>query len=915
MNPYHRPVIPLLFSFASGILLSVLFQAVLFQGQLMAAFAVIGVCFCVITRAIMARKPSAFAPILLFIALGYASIHPWLSPEFPPNHVARFADGKIKKITGVIQKMKPGVKNGKKKSYRASFILNAESIEQSAPKIQWKNGQKIQENPKKTPVSGQIRVTLYNGAGAFSSGDRVFFYSKIFPIRNFKNPGGFDYKQHMAFKKIWASSYVSSKKMTLEKKGSPSGLGAGIESCRQNIARFIDGKTTGDGAETSDIEKTAIRGILKAMVMGDRTGITPHIREVFNRSGSGHLLAISGLHIGIIATLSFFLLAWLMAFIRPLAMAGGVKKTAAILSLFPVMAYAAISGLSPSTQRAAIMAALFLLSLPAGRLHESFNTLALAAFGMLIIAPYSLFSVSFQLSFAAVFSILYGLNKIKRPPPVHEAPADTALTWSDKLSEWLSKLSRAFYSVFFISLCAIIGTLPFSMFYFNQISLAGIVANCLIVPAVGFIVVPLGLFSSALSLSGLFGADFFLSAALFVMARAFDALEYLSGFSFAAIKTVGLSYFEIVCYFALALSAAHLFSVCKKSVDDENGHGHNHRPNHKKERQKRLTKASAFFAVAVLISCADVAFWVYDRFINPNLRVTFMDVGQGNSALIEFPKGFRAIVDGGGMRSTSDFDTGKNIVAPFLWRKKIKTIDAILLSHPDNDHVKGLVYIAEHFNVKSIWTNNEKSGSMPYRKLMKIARKKQIPTPDFSELPKTQVIHGVTLEVLYPPIDFLKRKKIEKWRDTNNNSMVVKASMGSASILFPGDIMAKGEQELMRLTGKKPMSQKKSDEKLKSSILLAPHHGSKTSSTARFLKKVAPDTIIISSGRKYGRNFPHARTMKKYRKQGAKIFRTDTDGAIQIVTNGKTVATRAKNQSHKSWLPINQIKEAFGLCF
>jgi len=965
MDRYHRPVIPLLFSFAAGIVLSALFQ-----GHAMAAFAVIGLCFCFIAWAIMAQRPSALAPILLFVALGYVSIHPWLYPEFPPHHMVRFADGKPKKITGVIEQITPGVKRGKKSEYRASFILKAETIEQKiAPENKGKNREKNRGETGaknvKIPVSGRIRATLYHGVGPFSTGDRVSFDGKLFQIRNFENPGGFDYKRHMAFKKIWVSSYVSSRKMTLEKKGTHSGAGAVIESFRQKIARFIDraappeGKGTGEGEGEGEgkgegkkkekgegkapdaevaadaMKSAAVRGILRALVTGDRSQITPHVREVFNRSGAGHLLAISGLHIGIIAALSFFLFTWAIGFIRPVAMAGGVRKTAAVLSLFPVMAYAAISGLSPSTQRAAIMTALFLISLPTGRLHESFNTLALAAFVMLIIAPHSLFSVSFRLSFAAVFSILWGFEKIKQAPPKLEPREREPRHGSDPPKwfhaplnhvrlKWLPKLSRAFYATFFISMCAIIGTLPFSMFYFNQVSLAGIVANLFIVPAVGFIAIPLGLFSAALNLCGLFGADFFLAAALFVLTWAFDALEYLSGFSFAAIKTVGLSYFEIVCYYALAISGAHLFSIYKngKKIGAEKTAGDG----------KKYKKAAFFFAAAALISCADVAFWVYDRFINPNLRVTFLDVGQGNAALIEFPKGFRAIVDGGGMRSTSDFDTGKNIVAPFLWRKKIKTIDAMFLSHPDNDHVNGLVYIASHFNVKSIWTNHEKSGSMAYKKLMRIAREKNIPTPDFKRVSQTRTIHGVTLETLYPPVDFLKRKKTEKWRDTNNNSLVIKVSLANASILFSGDIMKKGEQELLRLTrgngpnnkgpankgtAKKGPNSKETKNRLKSSILLAPHHGSKTSSSPDFLNAVAPEAIVISSGRKYGKDFPHAQTMETYKKQGAAIFRTDTHGAVQVATHGKTMALRVRNQGQTKWglPPINRIKEAFGLCF
>ena len=153
------------------------------------------------------------------------------------------------------------------------------------------------------------------------------------------------------------------------------------------------------------------------------------------------------------------------------------------------------------------------------------------------------------------------------------------------------------------------------------------------------------------------------------------------------------------------------------------------------------------------------------------------------------------------------------------------------------------------------------------------------------------------------------------------------ANMPNASILFPGDIMKKGEQELLRLTrknqpnkkgpDKKGENKKKMEHRLKSQVLLAPHHGSKTSSSPDFLNAVAPEAIVISSGRKYGKDFPHARTMETYKKQGAAIFRTDTHGAVRVVANGKTMTLRARNQGRTKWgsSPITRIKEAFGLCF
>jgi len=153
--------------------------------------------------------------------------------------------------------------------------------------------------------------------------------------------------------------------------------------------------------------------VLKALIVGDKTGISQSLREAFNRSGTGHLLAISGLHIGIVATVAFVMFRWVLSHVKPFLWYAWTRKGAAILSMIPVLAYGLIAGMSPSTQRAVIMVVVFLMTFLFAREHDPINTLALAATLILVIHPPSLFSVSFQLSFAAVFSILYGMSKTR----------------------------------------------------------------------------------------------------------------------------------------------------------------------------------------------------------------------------------------------------------------------------------------------------------------------------------------------------------------------------------------------------------------------------------------------------------------------------------------------------------------------
>ena len=240
------------------------------------------------------------------------------------------------------------------------------------------------------------------------------------------------------------------------------------------------------------------------------------------------------------------------------------------------------------------------------------------------------------------------------------------------------------------------------------------------------------------------------------------------------------------------------------------------------------------------------------------------------------------MIDRGGFSDNNTFDMGARVLAPFLWRKKIRTIDTLVLSHPNSDHLNGLIFIARHFNVKTIWTNNEPRTTLGYKRFKKIIAQEQINLPDFQQMPRQQLINGVEFCFLYPPADFLARKARQKWRSTNNNSLVVKVSFGDISFLFAGDIMAEAEQELVEFSGAD----------LGCDILLVPHHGSRTSSSQPFISSVQPNVAVFSAGWKNRFRLPHPTVLAAYEKIGCQIFRTDKNGAIIIKTDGNRLSVK-----------------------
>ncbi|OQY57853.1 MAG: DNA internalization-related competence protein ComEC/Rec2 [Desulfobacteraceae bacterium 4572_88] len=794
---FSRPAIPLCIAIGLGIISGEAFPGhKAFATLLLLLFA--GLAF----WHFMQNK-ALFLLIPLFYTWSYVSIQPYVSPEFPPDHVIHYADEHKRIITGRVA-TKPF-----RKGTDTKFLLQTKLL------------------GTRTPATGKLSVTVGKNVPELSLGDKISFIGRIKRIRNFGNPGGFDYEKHMAFKKVWAKTYTSGGRVEILKKSKAKG---GLAHFREEISQLIEG--TGPGNHV---------GVLKGLILGEKMEISRTVREDFNRAGIAHLLAISGLHIDIIASLFLLFFTWLLSRFRCVLWRAWARKGAVLLSFFPVLAYALISGMSVPTQRAVIMFALFMFATLLEREYDSINALALAGMLLLVIHPASLFWVSFQLSFAGVLSIMYGLSKVR-----NHIMTD---------GEGQTRMEKKLFLFFLVSLFAILGTLPLVMRYYHQVSLAGLFANFVFVPVIGLLVIPLGLLSVLLYPFSIWAASVCIRISAFVLANTLD--------------TVTPDLFEITCFYVLGWAGLNLAYPPPANLP-------------KGRTSPFRQKIIAAIAVLVLIAlAADVCHWIQKRLRHQDFRVTVADVGQGSSALLELPGGSCMLIDGGGFQDNSVFDVGEGILAPFLRYKKINTVDTLVLSHSDSDHLNGLLHIAEHFHVKSIWTNGSPSEAGNYRKFTEIIRENQIHLPDFRSLRRmVSDIRKVRLEILYPPEDFMART--DAWRKNgNNNSLVLKATFGDISFLFPGDIEAPAEADLVSMAGKK----------LKSTILIAPHHGSKTSSTDTFLDAVRPQYVIISSGGNRAK-FPHPTVMERYQRRGYQIFCTDTHGAIRISSDGRNLSIR-----------------------
>ena len=299
----------------------------------------------VILYKVIRRQGAAITPLVLCGLCGYLSIQPWLNPNFADNHIIHYVNTHPWRISGTV------AATPWQQQRRTKFTLNVTRLETAGAAL---------------PTQGKIRVTVFGQSPVFEKDDQVSFTGRLRAFRNFNNPGNFDYQRYMALRNIWGTAYTDGAKLKVVRVAKTS-LTRTIDRVRNGIAVRIEGIV-------SDQVTPASKALLKALIIGDRSGITPEWRMAFNRSGVGHLLAISGLHIGIIAATAFWLLKGLMSYWRVALWRAWVGKGAAGLTLIPVIAYGLLAGMSPSTQRALIMVSVFLAALLVEREQDLFNT-------------------------------------------------------------------------------------------------------------------------------------------------------------------------------------------------------------------------------------------------------------------------------------------------------------------------------------------------------------------------------------------------------------------------------------------------------------------------------------------------------------------------------------------------------------
>lgn len=755
----------------------------------------------------------------LFFCIGLLHTHSGLQPEADSRSIARVITEKTRAT--VVGRILTMVEYDGEKT---RFELGTEEI-------------LLHDMDKKSslqPVRGKIQLAVQGDlSGSYIPGMKIMAIAMIDHIRDYQTPGAFPYRIQMATKAICCSGWVRSAKEILQVHEPPLSFGQRLrffpEQVRQRVALFLNQQFTPE-----------IAGLYQALLIGSMVNISPQLVEAFKENGCFHVLSISGLHLSLLGLFAVTILTLLLKRSQWLLLHTHVPTLALVLTAPLLLLYTFIAGMNIPAFRSLVTALLVLFAVVLRRQRSLIHLITAAALIVLAITPLALFTASFQLSFGAVLAI----NCIyPRLPLVITKPESNPSP--DRIRKGLMVLQ----SMIYVSLAATAGTLPFLLYHFNRFSLIGPVMNLIIEPLLCLWAMPCGLL--AIPLIGIAPG---LSTLLFKIGSPGIQLtvwlaEAFAGFPYASIWTITPTFLEIILFFVI------LFLFLR-------------------EQQTIRQLSLALTLSLILLASFTLGLWLPNK--KGELIVSFLDVGQGSSTLLQLPNGKNILIDGGGYQ-TERFDTGHGLIAPFLWRNRIWRLDDLIISHPHKDHYNGLPFVYERFQPQRLIINGDNGDEPAYGQFLETVRKKGTPIQVAMVGDTLQQGDSLRLECLGMNGT---ANDLPTW-STNDRSLVLRLQFGKRSFLFPGDISTQSEDRLMLHHGRLP----------RADVLLAPHHGSITSAGQEFMAAVSPGMIVVSTSLAGLRTQSTSEHIKVWQEENIPTGVTTSQGTITSITNGNVLRT------------------------
>ena len=728
------------------------------------------------------------------------------------------------------------------------------------------------------PISGGLRATLYGPADqpfpAIHCGDQIHALVSLHVPERYLDPGVWDATAWLRQQGIGVVGSLKTSAVTLTPASGRSSFACWLHSVQQaGSQRLMDFASTSSRLPRWMLLSHADAGMLSAMILGDRTYLDHQARVGFERTGSFHLLVVSGMHLAIFAA-CIFGLAGLLRLPR-------LWSTAVTIACS--FAYALLAGFGEPVQRSFWMVTLYLLARLLFRERNSLNAIGFAAVCLLALDPRSLWGASFQMTLLSVLIVAgvavpvaehtfgpylhaarnLGLIAIDPglPPPVAQFRVTLRLI-SSHLEPFLGRRAARFLpsalvrltlrSLELLTVSALIElamSLPMAI-YFHRVTAVGLPVNLLVVPLIG-LALPSALITFAILLVW--------PSVAIIPAAITAALLHAIGGIVQLFSGMGAGDIRISSPGVLAIVAGILLIGLAVWA----------------ARNSRFPVALPIVALACSAACV---FYPRALAYHPGvLEVTAIDVGQGDCLLLVSPQGKTLLIDAGGpiggaQASNANFEIGEDVVSPVLWSRNIRRLDAVALTHAHSDHMGGMPSVLRNFRPRALWVGNN-PGIPAYKALLDEARHLGIPVESMAA-GRDFAFGGAQVQVLAPPAGYVPGPAA-----SNDDSLVLHVAVGETSVLLEGDAQAASEQQML-------------GEGLHSDLLKVGHHGSKTSTTPRFLAAVAPTYAVISVASRNPYGHPKMEILDRLQQDHIRTFRTDAEGATSFYLDGSSVSTQ-----------------------
>jgi len=663
------------------------------------------------------------------------------------------------------------------------------------------------------PISGKV-IASGTQIDSLKIGEQVVLSGEMVLPDGERNPGDFNYREFLAAQGITALLRCRNAEAISRQPADGVNWRKPLQITREAVARQIHRFSSGDNT-----------ALLLGLLLGERAEISDDVRDAFVRTGLVHILVVSGSHVGFVLLIV-------------LALGNVLRLSQVPKSLFVGVAlifFTALTGFNPPVTRATIMALIFL----GGRLIErngnSYNTLALAALFILVDEPRQLFQLGFQLSFAAVFGMVYLYEPMSGL--LNRTSAALVKQWPilDKTPDVVKHAGRATLALLVISIAAQLATAPIIAHAFGRVPALAIWGNIPVIP-LAFWVVASTTAACAIMPLWKFGGEVFGAAADFGAGIMLDFTTWLADTPGAYADGIKFSLAAIVLFTLAIIIIVEWRSSIRR------------------------------FALPAFLVVANYVVWRSAVAEPMKMRTTFFDIGQGDAALVEFSGGGRMLIDAG--PAQPGFDSGSRTIVPFLMRQGIRRLDAIIVTHPHNDHDGGVPAILRSVRVDTLYGGVDVDTTQRTY-LEQVSDSLRLPRIALYAGRRLQQFAPAELLVLHPRLNHATSS-------TNDASVVVRIICGNVSFLFAGDAELWSEAQLTRF-----------GDILDSEVLKVGHHGSRTSSSQEFIEHITPSWAVVSVGKRNRFGHPNPEVMERLRAMDAQVIRLDENGAAIFETDGE----------------------------